>query len=221
MLNYRLPDCYIYLYHTDEYFILPQYPEALQDQLESSFSSQNSLSRTAPVYSYNNSGPRTVQVSLKLHRDMMKSFNVEGARIRYNAAGGLIGTTIDTDDYVDLLIKKLQAIALPRYKATEKLVSPPMVAVRFGETVFIKGVVASGGVSVAYGLPLLSNNKYAEVSISFTVSEIQPYDADSVGQLGSLRGITADIAKRIGGTVSSTIRRDPLLRDTRSTNIKK
>jgi len=197
MLNYKLPDCYIYLYHTDEYFILPQYPETLIDQLDSSFNNQNSLSRTAPVYSYNNSGPRTVQVRLKVHRDMMNNFNTEGARIKYNAAGGIIGTTIDKDDYVDLLIKKLQAIALPRYIATEKLVSPPMIAVRFGETLFIKGVVASGGVSVDYGLPLLSNNKYAEVSIQFTVSEIQPFDADSVGQLGSLRGITSDIANKV------------------------
>lgn len=197
MPKYKLPECYIYLYHTDEYFILPQYPETLNDQLDSNFNSQNSLSRTAPVYSYNNSGPRTVQITLKLHRDMMNNFNLDGARIKYNASGGLIGTTIDKDDYVDLLAKKLQAIALPRYKTSEKLVNPPMVAVRFGETLFIKGVVASGGVNVTYGLPLLSNNKYAEVSITFTVSEIQPYDADSVGQLGSLRGITADIAKKV------------------------
>lgn len=199
MLKYKLPDCYIYLYHTDEYFILPQYPETLNDQLESTFSSQNSLSRTAPVYSYNNSGPRTVQITLKLHRDMMNSFNTGAARIRYNASGGLIETVINDDDYVDLLAKKLQAVALPRYKASDKLVSPPMVAVRFGETLFIKGVVASGGVSVTYGLPLLSNNKYADVTIQFSVSEIQPYDADSVGRLGSLRGITADIENRIRG----------------------
>jgi len=213
MLNYKLPDCYIYLYHTDEYFILPQYPENLNDQLDSSFSSQNSLSRTAPVYAYNNSGPRTVQITLKLHRDMMNNFNTTGARIRYNAAGGIIGTTIDTDDYIDLLTKKLQSIALPRYKATEKLVNPPMVALRFGDALFIKGVVASGGVNVSYGLPLLSNNKYAEVTISFTVSEVQPYDADSVGQLGSLRGVTADIMKRISSTKRPGIVRQPLLRD--------
>lgn len=199
MMNYKLPENYIYLYHTDEYFILPQYPDNLHDQLDSSFSSQNSLSRTAPVYSYNNSGPRSVQITLELHRDMMNNFNTEGAKIRYNAAGGLIGTTIDTDDYVDLLTKKLQAVALPRYKATEKLVNPPMVAIRFGETLFIKGVVASGGVSVQYSLPLLSNNKYARVSIQFTVSEVQPYDADSVGHLGSLRGITAELTKKIKG----------------------
>lgn len=199
MSNYKLPECYIYLYHTDEYFILPQYPETLNDQLDSNFSSQNSLSRTAPVYSYNNSGPRTVQISLDLHRDMMDNFNTGAARIKYNSSGGLIETTIDNDDYIDLLIKKLQSIALPRYRASDKLVNPPMVAVRFGENIFIKGVIASGGVGVVYGLPLLSNKKYAKVAISFTVSEVSPFDADSVGQLGSLRGVTADINKKIIG----------------------
>lgn len=195
-MNYSLPDCYIYLYHTDEYFILPQYPETLQDQLDSSFNSQNALSRTAPIYSYNNSGPRTIQVTLKLHRDMMHNFNTGAARIKYNKTDTIIGTKIDNDDYVDLLLKKLQAIALPRYKASDKLVNPPMVAVRFGETAFIKGVVTSG-IGIAYELPLLSNNKYAIATVQFTVSEIQPYDADSVGRLGSLRGITADIEKKI------------------------
>ena len=107
MLDYKLPDCYIYLYHTDEYFILPQYPESLNDQLDSSFSSQNALSRTAPVYSYNNSGPRTIQITLKLHRDMMNSFNTGSARIKYNINGDLIGSTINNDDYIDLLTKKL------------------------------------------------------------------------------------------------------------------
>lgn len=195
-MNYTLPECYIYLYHTDEYFILPQYPDTLQDQIDSNFSSQNALARTAPVYSYNNSGPRTMQITLKLHRDMMNNFNTGASRIKYNTADGEIENRINNDDYVDLLIKKLQSIALPRYKASDKLVNPPMVAVRFGDAVFIKGIV-QGGVSVVYDMPILVNNKYAQATISFTVSEIQPYDADSVGKLGSLRGITSDIEKKI------------------------
>lgn len=195
-MNYKLPECYIYLYHTDEYFILPQYPDTLQDQIDSNFSSQNALARTAPVYSYNNSGPRTIQITLKLHRDMMNNFNTGAARIKYNTADGEVETRINNDDYVDLLIKKLQSIALPRYKASDKLVNPPMVAVRFGDAVFIKGIV-QGGVSVVYDMPILVNNKYAQATISFTVSEIQPYDADSVGKLGSLRGITSDIEEKI------------------------
>lgn len=199
-MNYTLPECYIYLYHTDEYFILPQYPDSLQDQLDSNFSSQNALSRTAPVYSYNNSGPRSIQITLKLHRDMMNSFNTGAARIKYNTGEGRVETKINNDDYVDLLIKKLQAVALPRYKATDKLVNPPMVAVRFGETVFIKGIV-NGGINITYELPLLSNNKYAQVTLGFTVYETQPYDADSVGKLGSFRGVTSAIETKVKNSI--------------------
>lgn len=193
--NYGLPDSYIYLYHTDEYFILPQYPESITDTIESNFSSQNALSRTAPVFSYTNSGPRTLQVTFKLHRDMMNSINKDRSNVKFNQGDDIIYAI--NDDYIDVLIKKLQSIALPRYNAADKLVNPPRVAVRFGEDIFIKGVVASGGISVSYDLPLLSNNKYAQVTLSFTISETQPYDADSVGRLGSLRGLTSSFQDKI------------------------
>lgn len=51
MSNFSLtvPDCYIYFYHTDEYLILPQYPDTLSDSMSSTFASQNALGRTAPV----------------------------------------------------------------------------------------------------------------------------------------------------------------------------
>lgn len=191
----KLPNCYIYLYHTDEYFLIPQYPDTISDTMDSSFSSQNALSRTSPVFSYNNSGPRSVQVSFKLHRDLMNEINTAGSNVKFNQGNDIIYEI--GDDYIDVLIKKLQAVALPRYDASSKLVTPPQVAVRFGEDVFIKGVVASGGVTVAYDLPILSNNKYAQVSISFTVSETQPYDADSIGKLGNFRGLTSGLEAKI------------------------
>lgn len=193
--NYTLPDAYIYLYHTDEYFILPQYPEAITDSMESNFSSQNALSRTAPVFSYTNSGPRTVQVTFKLHRDMVNSMNVSKSNVKFNQGSDVVYGV--NDDYVDVLIKKLQSIALPRYNASDKLVNPPMIAIRFGNDIFIKGVVASGGISVSYDLPLLSNNKYAQITLSFSVSETQPYDADTVGRLGSFRGLTTSLQNKI------------------------
>ena len=198
--SYELPNCYIYLYHTDEYFIIPQWPDSLQDSLQSTFASQNALSRTAPVFSYSNSGPRSMQITLNLHRDLMNEYNSAGSNVRINMVsdGGMEYTqTSITDDYVDILIKKLQAIALPRYQASSKSISPPRVAIRFGDEVFIKGVV-NGGVTVTYSLPLLENNKYAMVSIVFTVYETTPYDADSVGRLGSFRGLTSGLRQKLG-----------------------
>lgn len=185
MANYKgrtfnLIDNYIYLFHTDEYILIPTYPDSIQDSMRSSFSETNALSRSAPVFSYSNSGPRRVQVSLNLHRDMMEAIN-------YNSSNMII-EDLD-DDYVDTLIKKLQSIVLPKYTATSKSVIPPMIAVRFGNEIFIKGVV-NDTLSVTYEKPILENNKYAQVSISFIVSEIDPYDAESVQEQGSFRGLT-------------------------------
>lgn len=178
--TFNLIDNYIYLFHTDEFVLIPTYPDSIQDSMRSSFSETNALSRSAPVFSYSNSGPRRVQVSLNLHRDMMEAMN-------YNTSN-LVIEDLD-DDYVDTLIKKLQSIALPKYSVTSKSVQPPMVAIRFGNEIFIKGVV-NDTINVTYEKPILENNKYAQVTISFTVSEIDPYDAESVQEQGSFRGLT-------------------------------
>ena len=192
-----LKNNYIYLYHTDEFLPIPVFPDQITDQMQSTFSQQNALSRTAPVFSYSNSGPRQIQVSLSLHRDMLVGMDtVVTSNVEIEVG----------DDYIDTLIKKLQAVALPKYKGENKEIVPPMVAVRFGDEIFIRGVV-NGGVSVEYHAPIIqsldgSGAKYAQVNITFTVFEVDPYDADSVSQLGSFRGLTRTMTeeynKRIG-----------------------
>ena len=186
--GFKLIDNYIYLFHTNEWLILPQYPDSIQDKLQSTFSSQNALARTAPIYAYSNSGPRTVQISLDLHRDMLNEVNKDVSNLRVE-----IG-----DDYIDTLLKRIQSIALPKYVATSKTINPPMVAVRFGNDIFIKGIV-NGGVSIQYKKPILENNKYAQASITFDVYETTPYDAESVAQLGSFRGITQQFKDGVYG----------------------
>lgn len=169
------------------YAVLPQWPEEISDSIGSSFNSTNALSRSAPVFSYQYSGPREMQISIDLHRDMMDEANYFISNLPIE----------DKDDYVDALIKALQAVALPNYHGDTKEVEPPMVAIRFGDEIFIKGVV-SGGVTVAYKKPLLNNNKYAQVSISFKVSEVDPMDAKSIAQVGSFRNISKSF-KNING----------------------
>ena len=95
----------------------------------------------------------------------------------------------DGDDYVDMFIKKLMAVALPNYHTASKEVEPPMVAVKFGDQLFIKGVV-DGGVTVEYNKPLLTDNKYSLVNIGFKISETEPMDALSISKVGSFRNIT-------------------------------
>lgn len=180
-------DNYIYIFHLPDgkntgdgtYVYLPQWPDQISDSLRSTFNSTTALSRSAPVYSYENSGPREIQISVQLHRDMMDEANehVKGLLLE------------DREDYVDWVIRTLQAVALPNYHGVTKEVEPPMVAVRFGNELFIKGVV-NGGITVEYQKPLLVNNKYAQVNISFTVSEVDPMDAVSIQKVGSFRNIS-------------------------------
>lgn len=179
---------YVYFYHLDEFIILPAYPESIQDQLQAHFSNDTPLLRTAPIYSYHSSGPRSMQVSLSLHREYMKQINI-----------GKSNASVKTgDDYVDTLIKYVHAMALPRYEASQKMVNPPLIAMRLADDIFIKGVV-DGAVGVSYKLPIIHDNgkdKYAAVDISFSVSEVEPYDADYAISEGSLRGLSTTLEGR-------------------------
>ena len=177
-----LPDCYLYISHLDEgfqYWQLPGYPDEVSDEMGSTFMANTALGRSAPVYTFSNSGPRSVQISLNFHRDMFEEMpsNV---------------TPQDGEDKAESFIHALQAIAVPKYNLANKAIEPPLVAVRLGREVFIKGVITSN-ISITYGKPILVNEKYATMKVSFTISEVDPYDASTVFQNGSFRGLTATL----------------------------
>lgn len=167
---------YIYLYHTDTLLLLPTYPENITDNSQAQFVPSTPLARSAPIFSYSNSGPRSIQFSFTLHREMMNQVNLESASSFLNPG----------DDYVDLFLKQIQAAVLPNYGASAKMVDPPIVAVRVGPEVFIKGVI-NGPIGVTYQLPILKNDKYAVVEVAFPVTEITPYDATTILSIGSFR----------------------------------
>lgn len=175
----QMIDNYIYLYNVGQYIVLPLYASSISDNQSVSFAQNTPLSRSAPIYSYQNSGPRIINLSFDLHRDMMQQINygVSNAPIKLSMP--------DSDDYVDLMIKYLQASVVPSYSDAVKMVNPPIVALRMGE-IFIKGVL-TGQLSLQYKLPILRNGKYAVVSVNFGISEINPYDAELVMQTGSYR----------------------------------
>ena len=180
--NRVLPDCYIYISHLDEefkYWQLPGYPNEVSDSMESRFESVTALGRSAPVYTFGSAGPRSIQIKLTFHRDMFEEMpsNV---------------VPRDGEDKAESFIHALQAIAVPKYNLSNKAVEPPLVAVRLGREVFIKGVVTSA-ISVTYGKPILVNEKYATLDIGFTISEVDPYDATTVFKNGSFRGLTATL----------------------------
>lgn len=184
-------DNYIYLYHTDTLIVLPMYPDSFEDTMSSTYSSSHPMLRSAPIFSYSNSGPRQLQVTLPLHRDMMNSIN-EQSTCEFTHKLDLLSD----EDYVDYAINQLQSAALPRYSATDKMVDPPLVAIRFGNSIFCKGVV-DGGVSATHDGPILNNDKYARVTISFQVKEVDPYDADTVALEGGFRGIRTTLQSKV------------------------
>ncbi len=180
-MNSFLPDNYIYISHLDEdsrFWRLPCSPETITDSMPSNFQSTHALGRSAPVWTYSNSGPRTVQVQLHLHRDMMDEVNI-------GVSSAVLGYG---DDYVDNLIRALQSISVPRYNLSNKSVEPPLVALRLSNEVFIRGIV-NGDIGLTYALPLRSDGKYAQVTLSITVTEVDPYDATTVYTNGSFRGL--------------------------------
>ena len=183
ILSRILPDCYLYISHLDEdyqYWMLPGYPNEVTDSMGSTFNSTSALGRSAPVYTYSNSGPRSIQIDLEFHRDMFEEINSHSGVPKKHANG---------DDLADSFVKALQAIAVPKYNLSNKAIEPPLIAVRLGREVFIKGIV-DGGVRVTYTKPILDDERYAVVAVSFTIYEVDPYDATTVFKNGSFRGLT-------------------------------
>lgn len=194
---FNMIDNYVYLYHTDTLIVLPVYPETITDSMMTTFSQNTPLLRSAPIYSYSNSGPRSLQLTLPLHRDMMNDVNVSTSRFLS------IVPDLLREDYVDIMINQLQSAALPRYAASEKMVNPPIVAVKIGRNIFCKGVV-NGGVTVTHSGPILEGSeKYAMAEVSFTIQEVDPYDADTVALEGGYRGIRTTLERNLFKTTSS------------------
>lgn len=196
---FDLVENYIYIYQLDKYVVLPVWPESVADSLGSTFSTTNILARTAPIYSYSFSGPRSVQFNLTLHRDLMYTVNRMNTKF-LDANKEFSPAVIEiTDDYIDVLIKYLQAMALPSYGAntiSSKMINPPMVAVRLGNELFIKGIV-NGDVGVTYSGPIDSQLKYQQVNISFNVSEVDPQDAEEIVKWGSFRGLETVLTRHM------------------------
>ena len=165
---------YIVFHHTGKSFVIPVDPESVADSMGASYASNYPLSRSAPIFSYQNSGPRSVQVSFTLHRDLCREFNPGSA------------------DMVEELINNLEGMVLPDYNSANKVVNPPIVSLKIRDEIYIKGVVSE--VSKNFQLPLLNYGgsfKYAIVNINFGVQEVQPYSASI---LPNIKG-----GRRLGG----------------------
>lgn len=191
---FNMIDNYIYLYHTDTFIVIPAYPQNFTDSMSAEFSPETPLMRSAPIFSYSSSGPRSIRVEIQMHREMMKQINY-----------GVSNAKLDLhDDYVDELIKQIQAAVLPKYSASAKMVDPPLVAIRFGNEIFCKGII-NGSVDVTYDVPVLQDGKYAQVGLSFQMYEVEPLDAETVLKVGSYRGLDTDLERRLWKAAGKTL----------------
>lgn len=93
----KLIENYIYIYHIDQFVVIPVWPESISDSMNSTFASSTPLSRSAPIFSYSNSGPRSLTINLKLQRDMMYDVNYKRSNLKIELG----------DDYIDTLINQL------------------------------------------------------------------------------------------------------------------
>ena len=192
--QFELIENYIYMYHTGVYVVLPTFPQTMQDSTTTTYTQTSLLGRSAPTFSYAYSGPRTINFEFRLHRDMMKQINRKNPTLVTN-----IG-----EDYVDVMMREMQAAAVPNYDASDRLVDPPLVAVRIGNDIYIKGVISSA-VTITYDLPILRDGRYACISINFGVAEVVPYDAEILRRVGGFRNASMMYDRQILTTMNQGI----------------
>lgn len=211
MVGFPNMEAYIYIYHLDLRFNLPVIPDSIQDSMPISFNTEPVLSRTAPQVTYSSAGPRTQQVTIKLHRQMFllenRDINPQTGKIKITDP--LTGKQIDVaaKDAADILIDALTTLSLPKFNDSTKAIVPPSVLIRFGNESCIRGVPSSFSKSSS-GI-WLKNGKLADVTLNFTITEVEPFSAQYTAAHGTLRGIRTELRKGISGmaTLASPIRR--------------
>lgn len=167
---------YIYLYHLDKQFNIPVTPDPITNSLGVTFSTENILGRSAPQITFASAGPRTQSISLTLHRQL---------------------TALENDgneNAVDDLINALQACTLPKYMDSYKAVIPPSLLIRFGNESCIRGVI-NGQLTVTSSGAWLKSGKMSVVTLTFVVTEVEPFSAEYAMQKGLLRSVSTDLRR--------------------------
>lgn len=172
---------FIYFHHIDKACILPCYPQTISESISVTWNATNLLQSSAPIQTWSNSGPRVIPFNFDLHREMLTDTNVTSQTF--------LGRSLimeEPENLMEDLISTIKAAALPKYTYVTRIVNPPIVSVSIGNQIYIKGVVNSSVTTDYKGA--IRQGKYNEVSLSFSVTEITPYDADSIQKLGNYVG---------------------------------
>lgn len=145
----------------------PCYPETFNDSRQANYSTQNPIGRSEPFQIYQNSGPRVVSVSFRMHREMYRDVT-----------------------YIDKIVATVFACTYPLNNGNGHIT--PRVTLTIGDNCSIVGVIDST-VSADWGETILdlgnpnSGGKYSTVTLSFSVTECtgNPKTASQIaGNLG-------------------------------------
>ena len=156
--------CYIEIDGNTYYF--PCFPASYSDSSSSSISQLNPLGRSEPFQIYSNSGPRKVDVSFEMHREMFVYRTMGGSGARYDASN----TNAEFDE-MDILINALQSAVYPKTEGSGDYTIVPKVRLVLGNNCRITGII-DGSVSVSWNGPINPNKKYSMASVSFGVVEV-------------------------------------------------
>lgn len=129
---------------------LPCYPDEINDATSVNWSETGIIGRSTPIYSYNNTSPRSVAFSFDLHREMPISTGETNRNNLYDIEG---------------ILRTIRKCAYPNY--TNSGVNPPVVVFRFGEFK-TKGIVTNVGFT--WKKPI-KNRKYQLCTVSISLFE--------------------------------------------------
>ena len=122
----------------------PCFPETFNDSRQANYSTQNPIGRSEPFQIYQNSGPRVVAVSFRMHREMCQRTPI------------------------DAIVATVFACTYPLNQGSGHIT--PRVTLTIGNNCSITGVIDST-VSADWGETILQDNKYSTVTLSFSVTE--------------------------------------------------
>lgn len=131
-------------------YYFPCFPEKFTDSRQANYTSQNPLGRSEPFQIYQNSGPRTVQVAFRMHREMLND-NVLGDKV----------------NHIDTLVYAVQSATYPLDYGAH---IPPRVTLVLGNACTITGII-EGSVSADWSETII-DDRYQVVDLSFSVTEV-------------------------------------------------
>ena len=143
---------------------MPCYPEEVSDTTTVNYTSQNVLGRSEPYQAYNNSGPRTITFSFKMHREMT-------------------GNVAEIEN----IVRYVESAVYPNYNEDNSSVAAVNASVKIGNTIYIEGIMSNEVTN--WSGPIGPDKKYNVVNISFTITEVtgNPKTSKYVSEKGGFR----------------------------------